>query len=181
MESSLENKENLPSNFKKKSVGKLINPSQVSKYNKSYCWQEDNGLGRYLGKFRNTTIDALNQTLYHFDYHTIKDNIFMDGKDTKTELNLRRILDEACIPSPEEFRQMSLEKIKEFIPDTKKIPLNVYVERIGAIHNELKQQIKNAEYKLTLLPLHSFGGKTYKQKKNKRKIQKQSKRNRKLH
>ena len=45
----------------------------------------------------------------------------------------------------------------------------------------LIQQIKNAEYKLTILPLHSFGGKTYKQKKNKRKIQKQSKRNRKLH
>jgi hypothetical protein len=133
--------------LKSLSSGKLRYPSQVSTYNKSYCWQEDNGLGRYLGKFRNSTIDETNpdNTLYHFDYHTIKDTIVIDGIDYKSPLKLRRVLDEACIPSPEEFEQMTLEEIKQFVPDTKKIPLNVYVERIGSIHNEIQKQIKKAE------------------------------------
>jgi len=147
-------------------LGKLRYPSQVSAY-KRYCWQEDNGLGRYLGKFRNSTIDETNpdNTLYHFDYHTIKNNIVIDGIDYKSPLKLRRVFDEACIPSPEEFEQMSLEEIKEFVPDTTKIPLNIYVERIGAIHNEIKKQIKKAEIRTppsaTSIPVASPAASVY--------------------
>jgi hypothetical protein len=136
-------------------LSNLIRPSQVSGYNREYCWTEDNGLGRYLGKFRNITIDEKNpdNTLYHFDYHTIKKNIIIDGVDYKSPLKLRRILNEACIPSPEEFEQMTLEEIKQFVPDTTKIPLRIYVERIGPIHNEIKQQIKKAENRPSAMPL----------------------------
>jgi hypothetical protein len=136
-------------------LDQLIRPSQVLEY-KDYCWQQDNGLGRYLGKFRNRTIDEENSTntLYHFDYHTIKENIVIDGIDYKSPLKLRRVLDEACIPSPEEFEQMTLEEIKQFVPDTTKIPLRVYVERIGPIHNEIRQQIKKAENRPTASAMH---------------------------
>ena len=153
--------------LKSLSLHKLIHPSQVSKYN-SYCWKEYNGLGRYLGKFRNSTELNPNIILYHFDYHTIQRRSFIDGVDTKVPINLKRVLDEACIPSPEEFQLMSIEEIKQFIPETEKNSTAVYLERIGPIHNEIKQQLVKAENRLK-----PSGGKTNRKKKQR---QRQSKR-----